>query len=38
LARALYHLEIDEEIPEELYEAVAVILRWVYELEESGKV
>jgi flagellar biosynthetic protein FlhB len=37
LARALYHLEIDEEIPEELYEAVAVILRWVYELEESGK-
>ncbi|NNE65824.1 MAG: EscU/YscU/HrcU family type III secretion system export apparatus switch protein [Pyrinomonadaceae bacterium] len=30
LARALFELEIEEEIPEELYEAVAVILRWVY--------
>lgn len=32
LARALYELELEEEIPEELYEAVAVVLRWVYQL------
>ncbi|HEV2763177.1 MAG TPA: flagellar biosynthesis protein FlhB [Pyrinomonadaceae bacterium] len=39
LARALYELEIDEEVSEELYEAVAVVLRWVYELaEERGEV
>jgi flagellar biosynthesis protein FlhB len=39
LARALYELEIDEEVPEELYESVAVVLRWVYELaEERGEV
>lgn len=39
LARALYELEIDAEVPEELYEAVAVVLRWVYELaEERGEV
>lgn len=39
LARALYELEVDEEVPEELYEAVAVVLRWVYELaEERGEV
>ncbi len=31
LARALYEIEIEEEVPEELYEAVAVVLRWVYE-------
>lgn len=37
LARALYQLEIDEEIPEDLYEAVAVVLRWVYELSEETK-
>ena len=35
LARALYELEIDEEVSEELYEAVAVVLRWVYELAEE---
>lgn len=29
LAHALYELEIDQTIPEELYEAVAAILRWV---------
>jgi type III secretion YscU/HrpY family protein len=33
LARALYELEIDADIPEELYEPVAVVLRWVYELQ-----
>lgn len=35
LARALYELEVDQEIPEELYEAVAVVLKWVYELAEE---
>lgn len=39
LARALYELELDEEVPEELYESVAVVLRWVYQLaEERGEV
>lgn len=39
LARALYELEIDEEVPEDLYESVAVVLRWVYQLaEERGEV
>ncbi|HEX7314746.1 MAG TPA: flagellar biosynthesis protein FlhB [Pyrinomonadaceae bacterium] len=39
LARALYELEVDEEVPEELYEAVAVVLKWVYQLaEERGEV
>jgi flagellar biosynthesis protein FlhB len=39
LARALYELEVDSEVPEELYEAVAVVLRWVYELaQERGEV
>ena len=35
LARALYEVEIDEEIPEELYETVAEVLRWVYTLSED---
>ncbi len=39
LARALYELEIEQEVPEELYESVAVVLRWVYKLaEERGEV
>lgn len=39
LARALYELEIDAEVPEELYETVATVLRWVYQLaEERGEV
>ena len=39
LARALYELEIDEEVPEALYEAVALVLRWVYQLaKENGEV
>lgn len=39
LARALYELETDAEIPEELFEAVAVVLRWVYQLAaERGEV
>lgn len=35
LARALYEIEIDEEIPEELYETVAEVLRWVYTLQSE---
>lgn len=39
LARALYELDLEAEVPEELYEAVAVVLRWVYQLaEERGEV
>ena len=39
LARALYELEIDQEVPEELYESVALVLRWVYQLAaERGEV
>jgi FlhB-like protein len=32
LAHSLYALEVGDEIPEELYEAVAEILNWVYDL------
>ena len=32
LARALYEVEIDDEIPEEFFETVAEVLRWVYTL------
>jgi len=35
LARALYELDVEQEIPEELYEAVAVVLQWVYGLAEE---
>jgi flagellar biosynthetic protein FlhB len=35
LARALYELDIDAEIPEEMYETVAEVLRWVYSLSED---
>ena len=37
LARALYEIEVDGEIPEELYETVAEVLRWVYTLNEDKK-
>lgn len=38
LARSLYRLDVEEEIPAELYEAVAVILQQVYsKVEERGK-
>lgn len=37
LAQALNKLDLDEEIPEELYEAVAEILNFVFELKEKGK-
>lgn len=37
-ARALYLLEVGDEIPEELYEAVAAVLQWVYSMaEERGE-
>jgi FlhB-like protein len=32
LAQALHKLDLEEEIPEELYEAVAEVLNFVYEL------
>jgi flagellar biosynthesis protein FlhB len=35
LARALVELELDQEIPAELYEAVAEVLRFVYRI--SGR-
>lgn len=35
LARALYELEVEQEIPEDLYEAVAVVLQWVYSMSEE---
>ena len=35
LARALYQFDVEQEIPEELYEAVAVVLQWVYSMAEE---
>jgi type III secretion YscU/HrpY family protein len=35
LARALFELDIDDEVPEDLYETVAVVLKWVYEQQET---
>jgi flagellar biosynthesis protein FlhB len=35
LARALYELEIEDEIPENLFETVAVVLKWVYEQNDA---
>ena len=37
LARALYEIDLETEIPEELYETVAEVLRWVYTLKEDAK-
>jgi flagellar biosynthetic protein FlhB len=37
LAQALNKLEIDEEIPEELYEAVAEVLNFVFQLAEEQR-
>ena len=36
LARALYEFEVEDEVPEELYEAVAVVLQWVYSMKDEG--
>ena len=38
LAQALNELDMDEEIPEDLYDAVAEVLNFVFELREEGKV
>lgn len=35
LAHALNELEIDDEVPEDLYEAIAEVLNWVYALAEE---
>ncbi len=35
LARALYEFDVEQEIPEELYESVALVLQWVYSLSEE---
>lgn len=35
LAQALHKLDIDEEIPEDLYEAVAEVLSFVYKIKEE---
>ncbi|MGI8788217.1 MAG: flagellar biosynthesis protein FlhB [Pyrinomonadaceae bacterium] len=37
LARSLYEIELDAEIPEELYETVAEVLRWVYTLNQESE-
>ena len=34
LARALHQVPIDRPIPEELFESVAIVLRWVNEIGE----
>lgn len=36
LAQALAQLQLDAEIPQELYEAVAETLVWAYRLEHDG--
>jgi flagellar biosynthesis protein len=35
LANALYRVEIGEEVPEELYDAVAEVLNFVYALQQE---
>ncbi len=35
LANALYRVEIGEEVPEELYDAVAEVLNFVYALQQG---
>ena len=37
LARALYEVDLEAEIPEDLFETVAEVLRWVYTLNEDKK-
>lgn len=36
LARTLYDLELDEEIPRVLYESVATVLKWVHERRDEA--
>jgi flagellar biosynthesis protein len=35
LASALYRVDVGQEVPEELYDAVAEILNFIYELQRS---
>jgi len=35
LARSLFQIELGSEIPESLYEAVAEVLNWVYQLAQT---
>jgi flagellar biosynthesis protein len=37
LASALYRVDVGQEVPEELYDAVAEILNFIYELQRSGQ-
>jgi flagellar biosynthesis protein len=37
LANALYRIEVGEEIPEELYDAVAEVLNFVYALQQESE-
>ncbi|MGH9721695.1 MAG: type III secretion system export apparatus subunit SctU [Bryobacteraceae bacterium] len=37
LAHSLYELEVGRDIPEDLYEAVAEVLNWVYQLSQEAK-
>ena len=37
LANALYRVDVGQEVPEELYDAVAEILNFVYELQRGGQ-
>ena len=38
LARSLYQVEVGQEIPEDLFEAVAEVLNWVYQLAQEEEV
>jgi len=37
LARSLFTVELDREVPEDLYEAVAEVLNWVFEMKQKQK-
>ena len=37
LARTLHTVELDHEIPEELFDAVAEVLQWVYQLRKEAQ-
>ncbi len=37
LANALVRVDVGEEVPEELYDAVAEVLNFVYALQQEGK-
>lgn len=37
LAQALFEFEVEDEIPEEYFEAVAEVLQWVYSLRDEGR-